>query len=164
MDGLWWIVWRCLESLPLKLQSILSWLVNIMVPTKIAGFFFWLVDYHPLFPLQSIFFWQSFIMFHPWVFSSSNHQMLKKNPPTFTHDITQILVSTHRGICTQQDLESGLSSASVPRWVEPNPLAAVPMKNAETCRDMPRNLNGEVDLGISNVINSIMNHPQYYNN
>ena len=40
VDGLWWIVWRCLESLPLKLQSILSWLVNIMVPTKIAVCFF----------------------------------------------------------------------------------------------------------------------------
>ena len=68
-----------MESLPLKLQSIFSWLVNIMVPTKIAGFFFLACRLSP-FVSASIhfFFCRSFIMFHPWVFSSSNHQMLKK--------------------------------------------------------------------------------------
>ena len=54
------------------------------------------------------------------------------------HDITQILVSTHRSICTQQDLESGLTSASTP-------------SEAEKWREISM---VTIDLGISNVINS----------
>jgi hypothetical protein len=87
-----------------------------MVPTKIAGFFFLACRLSPFVSASIHFFLTEFHHVSSLGFFIIKSSDAKKNPlPTFTHDITQILVSTHRGICTQQDLESGLSSASVPR-------------------------------------------------